>query len=130
MERSHSRGISLSSGSGGPLSSQRGRWLLSSHAGAACELPVNGLVDGRLVHATIDRTFVCDGVRWVVDYKTGRPGRGESMTGFLAAEMDRYREQLRIYRHLMGRLYPEQVVKSALYLPQVDAWLECPVRGE
>lgn len=100
------------------LDSETGRWLLSSaHEQHACELPISGVIDGRLVNAVVDRTFVdADGVRWIVDYKSGYHA-GADLEGFLAQERKRYQEQLDGYRRLFEQL-EDRPVKTALYLPR------------
>ncbi len=50
-----------------------------------------------LRHVTVDRTFVADGVRWIVDFKTGRHEGGDA-EAFLDRELRRYREQLDVMR--------------------------------
>ena len=49
------------------VQSDDGQWVLQAHTHAASELAIEQLVDGKKV---IDRTFVADGVRWIVDYKS------------------------------------------------------------
>ncbi len=100
------------------LDSETGRWLLSSaHDEAACELPISGLIDGRLVNAIVDRTFVdAHGVRWIVDYKSGYHA-GADLEGFLAQERERYQEQLDAYRRLFEQLQ-DRPVETALFLPR------------
>ncbi len=107
------------------LGSDRGRWLLADHPAAHNELAVNGLIDGELIRATIDRTFVDEaGLRWVVDYKTsGPPSDGLSRESFLLGEKERYRAQLRVYLELIRQLYPGQPAKAALYFPIFDGWI-------
>jgi ATP-dependent helicase/nuclease subunit A len=102
---------------------QRGRWLLARHTDAASELALTGIVGGDVVNAVIDRTFVADGYRWIVDFKTGSHeggGRGE----FLDSETTRYRPQLQRYAQLMRDYRPELPVKAALYFPAMRAWRE------
>lgn len=104
------------------LNSPRGRWILSGHDEGACELALTGVIDGQVRHAVIDRTFVAEGVRWVIDYKTSSPARGESRDAFLEREARRYQPQLRIYRELL-RLRDERLpICSALYFPACDGW--------
>jgi ATP-dependent exoDNAse (exonuclease V) beta subunit len=100
------------------LDSETGRWLLSgSHEEGACELPIAGMIDGRLVNAVVDRTFVdADGVRWIVDYKSGYHA-GSDLEDFFAQERERYQEQLDGYRRLFEQL-EDRPVKTALYLPR------------
>ncbi len=100
------------------LDSETGRWILSGeHDAAACELPLTGIVDGELVNAVIDRTFVdAHGTRWIIDYKSGHHEGGD-LEGFLAEEVARYETQLGRYRHLFETM-GETGIRTALYLPR------------
>jgi ATP-dependent exoDNAse (exonuclease V) beta subunit len=105
------------------LSSERGRWLLTSHELAACEFSLSGIVDGRMVHAEIDRTFVDEqGVRWIVDYKTG-DDKGAETEAFVQEQARIYRGQLDLYARLLRAMEPARVVRTALYFPMLDGWI-------
>lgn len=106
------------------LSSNTGRWILSNrHHTAACELPISGVIDGELVNAIIDRTFIDDtGTRWIIDYKSGYHEGGD-LTAFLHNEAERYRDQLHRYRRLFEQI-GAQTIRTALYLPRHDALQE------
>jgi len=105
------------------INSDRGRWLLRDHRQSASELALHGVVNGQLVRATIDRTFVDEeGVRWVVDYKTTGPAPGDSREAFLASETQRYAHQLQMYAALIGQLDPDRQIRQALYFPLFDGW--------
>ena len=107
------------------ITSKRGRWLLDSHLEAVSELALNGVVEGQLVRAIIDRTFIDDdGVRWIVDYKTSSPAPGEDLDLFMLKESDRYRDQLQLYAVLVRQLEPSRVLRTALYFPMFDGWIE------
>ncbi len=106
------------------VASQRGRWILENHPEAQCELPLTGVVDGQLIHAIIDRTFVAEGYRWVIDYKTSVPVAGESEGEFFNREADRYRGQLETYTRLLSLRSAQFSIKSALYFPLIDGWYE------
>ncbi len=108
------------------LNSPRGQWILANHQDGACEYPLTGVVEGTLIHAVIDRTFVADGQRWIVDYKTSAPGKTESLSAFLKREGARYGEQLRIYISLFKALGEGLPVRAALYFPLFDGWYELP----
>ena len=103
------------------LASETGRWILSGrHRDAACELALSGVVDGQLVNAIIDRTFVDEhGVRWIIDYKSGYHGGG-ALEDFLGEESERYSPQLGLYRRLFEQMGETRIV-TALYLPRHDA---------
>jgi ATP-dependent helicase/nuclease subunit A len=100
------------------LDGEVGQWILSHrHRQAACELPISGLLDGQLVHAVIDRTFISDdGTRWIIDYKSGYHEGGD-LAGFLAEEATRYQVQLHNYRRLFEQM-GETSIRTALYLPR------------
>ena len=102
------------------LESPTGQWILSQrHHKAACEHAISGLINGHLVQAIVDRTFVDQmGQRWIIDYKSGYHAGGD-LEGFLDQEADRYREQLTVYRTLFSQLGTEPIT-TALYLPRHD----------
>lgn len=76
------------------LASDEGRWVLKARAGAASELAlVKGDAEGMPTNI-VDRTFVEDGMRWIIDYKTARPD------GDLAVHAEQYRPQLTRYADL------------------------------
>ncbi|MEA3545580.1 MAG: PD-(D/E)XK nuclease family protein, partial [Thermodesulfobacteriota bacterium] len=106
------------------LTSQRGQWILDSHSEQSCELPLTGIVHGELIHAVIDRTFVADGCRWVIDYKTSIPGDGETKTEFLNREAEHYRKQLQTYVQLLTMQSNHFPIRAALYFPPFDGWYE------
>ncbi|GAB4114019.1 MAG: UvrD-helicase domain-containing protein [Wenzhouxiangellaceae bacterium] len=99
------------------LNDADGRRLLSGrHRDAACELALSGMLDGELINAVIDRTFVdADGVRWIIDYKSGQH-QGGDLEGFLQQEAERYAGQLHNYRRLFEQL-DETRITTALYFP-------------
>jgi ATP-dependent exoDNAse (exonuclease V) beta subunit len=104
-----------------------GRWVLSNqHEAAAAELPLT-LWDGTSFRQmVIDRTFIdTAGWRWVIDYKTS-VHEGGDLDGFLRAEADRHREQLRRYRDVL-LLRGEQRVRTGLYFPLLEVFHEVTV---
>jgi ATP-dependent exoDNAse (exonuclease V) beta subunit len=105
------------------LSDERGRWVLAGGERSACEFPVCGVVNGDLVSARIDRTFLDpDGTRWVVDYKTSSH-EGAGADAFLDNERERYAHQLQTYQRLFTAL-ENRPVRAALYFPLLHAWRE------
>ena len=96
----------------GVIGDATGRWLLGPRTDAASELGVTGLVNGVLQNAYFDRTFEDEGIRWIIDYKTGQPG---SNPAFVEDELARYRPQLSRYRNLAQALF-DKPVQAALYL--------------
>jgi len=111
------------------LADARGRWLFDpAHDDAASERALAGQDEGGLVHVTLDRTFVASGVRWIVDFKTGRH-EGGNIGVFLDSEVERYRGQLERYARIMCALDARsRTVRVALYYPLVEGgWREWDV---
>lgn len=102
------------------LSDPTGRWLLNHQLeDSQCELALWHNQGGRNLHKIIDRTFVDQGVRWIVDYKSARPQAGEALEDFLSRETDQYRDQLAGYRHLYQQL-DQSPITCALYFPLIQ----------
>ena len=104
------------------LASESGRWVLADHPEAAAEQAWSSagdaaVRDGRVaaVNHVIDRIFVVDGCRWIIDYKTVRipeadlPQRAESFRPQLARyaglfSADSRPLRLAVFFPLQGRL--------------------------
>lgn len=100
------------------LDHPHGRWLLDHrHPASACELAL-GYIDsaGHQRTAVLDRTFVADGTRWIIDYKSATPAAGEPRSRFLARQREQYRQQLADYARLFARA-DRPPVRVALYYP-------------
>jgi ATP-dependent exoDNAse (exonuclease V) beta subunit len=110
------------------LSSADGQWVLRSRSEAAAELALTrvGAEDdgGPLcvpgnpfrgqVTRVVDRSFVEDGVRWIIDYKTVDLG-ADADTTRLTAHAERFRPQLESYATLFsGERLPQRL--AVLYI--------------
>ena len=106
------------------LESPRGRWILGAeHAGATSELRLATQAGGVVTDAVLDRSFVAaDGVRWIVDFKTGEH-LGGAPDAFMDSEVARYRGQLERYAGMLSALDPRPT-RLALYFPLLDGWRE------
>jgi hypothetical protein len=92
---------------------------------AASELALTAWLDGEFVSVKIDRTFVDrDGLRWVVDWKTGSH-EGADIETFLQQEVERYSPQLERYARVM-QLHDPRPLRTGLYFPLLDAWKAWP----
>jgi len=91
------------------LGSKVGRWVLGEHAEGGAEEAWSTLGDG-VEHHVVDRVFVADGVRWIIDYKTVRLPAAE-----LAQRAETHRPQLERY----AGLYREapNPLRLAIYFP-------------
>ena len=99
------------------LRSDSGRWVLADHPGAAAEQAWSSMVAGVTVHHIIDRVFVADGCRWIIDYKTVRAPLAE-----LPQRAAGFRPQLERYAGLFaGEALP---LRLAIYFPIQACLLE------
>jgi len=104
------------------LESERGKWILEPHESSACEHALTAVLDGQPRNLVLDRSFVVDGTRWIIDYKTSSHSGGD-LEGFLKNEADRYREQLQRYREAVAINEPRPI-RTALYFPLLDRFCE------
>ena len=95
------------------------RPLEARHEEARSELRVTARTELGLEHLRLDRTFVADGARWIVDFKTGQH-EGSDTEAFLASEVERYRPQLERYARAIAA-FDARPIKIALYFPLLKA---------
>jgi ATP-dependent exoDNAse (exonuclease V) beta subunit len=105
------------------VASDRGRWILKERPGARNEFPLTGFVGEDLSSFIIDRTFVCDGVRWIIDYKTGSREGGDP-EAFLDNERVRYREKMQRYAEIFRSMDSSLPIRLGLYYPLMNGWRE------
>ena len=102
------------------LSDERGRWVLQAREGHRCEYALSAVSALGVQRVVIDRTFIDDGRRWIIDYKTGSH-EGAGIEAFLDNEQVRYRDQLERYARLMSKS-ESMPISLALYFPAVAGW--------
>jgi ATP-dependent exoDNAse (exonuclease V) beta subunit len=108
------------------LEDERGRWLLSPHSEHRCELAVSAVIEGRLEHVRVDRTFVEEGTRWLIDYKISEQLGGDPRR-FVQMQVEKYRPDMERYVRVL-RAFDPRPVRCALYLPLLGEF--CPVEVE
>lgn len=104
------------------LADDCGRWVLQAHPEAQNEYSLTGLDGAKLYSIAIDRTFVADGVRWIVDYKTSAH-EGSVPEAFLDNEIIRYKEKMNRYARILKKQDPRPI-KIGLYFPLMRGWRE------
>ncbi len=79
-------------------------------AEALAEVPISGFIEGiGVVHGQIDRLLVTPTDIYLVDFKTNRPPPTDPNHIPLV-----YREQMRLYRLVLQKIYPDRVIHTAL----------------
>lgn len=96
----------------GILNDPRGQWILQAHDEALCEYPLHTRYRDKYTRIVIDRTFIFQGERWIIDYKSGQQD-----------EMDTYIMQLQQYAAIMQHI-DKRPIRLGLYFPLTRTWKE------
>lgn len=108
----------------GVLDDARGQWIIGEREAAESEVMLSSIVNGHVMHQRLDRTFIDDGVRWIVDYKTSVCHDGD-IDAFLDAEVARYRTQLEHYAQFMAQ-HDTRPIRLGLYFPMLPVFYDWP----
>ncbi len=92
----------------------RGIWIMKRHEQERNEYELLVDENGEVVTRIIDRTFIDNGVRWIIDFKTGR---NDTKT------QSHYREQVNEYARLLASRSSEPIHCGLYYLNQ-GTWVE------
>ncbi|MDY0213336.1 MAG: UvrD-helicase domain-containing protein [Desulfuromonadaceae bacterium] len=108
------------------LASSQGRWILAQQRARVAELELCGLHDGDLITGVLDLTFVDFQTqeRWIVDYKTAAPEKGEALEVFYQRQAEQHAPQLERYRILLQQFDAERQCRAGLYFPAFGGWCE------
>ena len=101
-------------------------WIFdSSQEDSACELPLSTVSPGGFVsNYVVDRSFIDrDGTRWIIDYKTGRPGNNSNEEDFVHEQMSHHGAQLANYRSLFAAI-ESRPTRTALLLTSIPRLVE------
>jgi len=108
----------------GALTSEAGRWLLGPRDNAACEVPLSSLqpeTSNIFQHHVIDRIFIDEGVRWIIDYKT-RHGDAAVTQETLRTKAFSYQPQLARYAGLFA--HDPIKTRTAVFFPAHGTLIE------
>ncbi|MDH3577928.1 MAG: UvrD-helicase domain-containing protein [Gammaproteobacteria bacterium] len=106
------------------LTDAKGNWVISGDGHA--ELALTGVYEGKIESVVLDRVRVDNnGAHWIIDYKTSSH-EGGNLAGFLRAETERYRPQLKKYATIYAA-YAGTDVCCALYFPLLQTFLDVDV---
>lgn len=94
-----------------------GQWIIKAHENERNEYELLTLVDGEVATRIIDRTFCENGVRWIIDFKTGIDD-SETQT--------HHREQLNEYARLLASKAYEPI-HCGLYYLHTSMWVDWQV---
>lgn len=104
------------------LNDKRGKWILKSHLEAKSEYALTAQINGKFENLIIDRTFVAEGTRWIIDYKTTALDKND-LENFLHHEQQKYLAKMQKYAHAIQHV-DQRPIKLGLYFPALPAWHE------
>jgi hypothetical protein len=107
------------------LNDTRGQWILDAHDDGHCEQALSYFdnLSQSVKTSIIDRTFIDNQQRWIIDYKYSAVADNESEKSFIARQTEAYRPQLNHYAELYQKLESRKV-RCALYFPQTSVFIE------
>jgi ATP-dependent helicase/nuclease subunit A len=94
----------------------RGQWIIKVHEEAQNEYELLIEANQDIATRIIDRTFIEDGVRWIIDFKTGQDNQNSAT---------QYRQQLNEYAQILSQIDPRPIRCGLYYLHHNhwDEWL-------
>lgn len=104
------------------LTDPRAQWILKKHQDHRNEFAISAVHNNQLEQYKIDRTFIDQNKRWIIDYKTTTFG-GENIEKFITQEKAKHQQQLINYQQLLRQLYSEKI-SCGLYYPTIPLWIE------
>lgn len=96
----------------------KGQWLLQAHTEERNEYELLCLQDNELMTRVIDRTFIDQGIRWIIDFKTGHE----------EAAFESHVAQVQEYARLM-RIEETLPIRCGLYYLATNVWKIVPETG-
>ena len=101
------------------LEDKTGQFILSEHVQAESEIELMIVgKNGDYQTKIIDRTFIFEGQRWIVDYKTSEPNKNEKLEDFLHKEKINYQQQIQGYISLYDGANAIPTI-AGLYFPLI-----------
>ncbi|MDP3559393.1 MAG: UvrD-helicase domain-containing protein [Legionellaceae bacterium] len=93
-----------------------GQWIIASHTDAVNEFEISILQQHKTKTRIIDRMFVDQSIRWIIDFKTGNDSPEEEQ---------HHRQQVIDYAHWVSQFTPEPIHLGIYYLAH-QRWINFP----
>jgi ATP-dependent helicase/nuclease subunit A len=102
------------------IESEQAQWILASRTTAACELAIESATEDIVSKKVIDRTFVEDNIRWIIDYKTVEISSNTTKDALKALAVQ-YQSQLDAYEKLF--VHEGLPIKKAIFFVSIGKLL-------
>ena len=98
------------------IESEQAQWILASRTAAASELAIESATEDVVSKKVIDRTFVEDNTRWIIDYKTVEISHNTTDDALKAIAVQ-YQSQLDAYETLF--VHEGLLIKKAIFFVSI-----------
>ncbi len=106
------------------LKHEKANWLFdNSHEASSCELSISDYRRQWRKEHIIDRTFIDQGTRWIIDYKSSSLVASQDQTEFIKKQEELYLPQLSRYAELFQAM-DNRPIKTALFFTSLPYWHE------
>ncbi len=100
----------------------KGKWILNPHhQNSECELPITSIFNKKILNIIIDRTFIENNIRWIIDYKISC--NEQALLPNLLDIKKQYGKQLNTYAKIIS-LQEDRPIMLGVYMPIQQAWFE------
>jgi ATP-dependent helicase/nuclease subunit A len=102
----------------------KAQWIFSSHPGARSEWVIFEKQNFEIKKHIIDRSFIDNNTRFIIDFKSASPVDNQSISQFLNDQKTQHEHQLRRYKHILASLDDRYPIRCGLYFPMCALWIE------
>jgi ATP-dependent helicase/nuclease subunit A len=108
---------------------QKAAWIFAPHEGAHSEWVILEKQNFGVRKHIIDRSFITNKTRWIIDFKSACPAENECSDTFLENQKNNYLKQLRRYQQCVALLNENLPIQCGLYFPLCGLWIEAFMDG-
>jgi ATP-dependent exoDNAse (exonuclease V) beta subunit len=102
----------------------KAQWIFSNHQDTHSEWVILEKLDYSVKKHIIDYSFIDNGTRWIIDFKSASPAENESPQQFLKNQKEDYAKQLDRYTTILKQAGETLPIQCALYFPMCGLWAE------
>jgi ATP-dependent helicase/nuclease subunit A len=102
----------------------KAQWIFSPHMDAHSEWVILEKQNFGLKKHIIDRSFIDQNIRFIIDFKSASPRENECVNQFLDDQKNQYKKQLHRYAQSLALLDENHPIRCGLYFPMCALWID------
>ena len=103
---------------------KKAQWIFTAHENAHSEWVIVEKKNFEVKKHIIDRSFIDQNARWIIDFKSTSPSQNQSTIHFLENQKNQYQKQLQRYANCLNLLGEKLPIMGALYFPLCGLWIQ------